>query len=245
MKKHLLNITFILFSLLCCTGCFDIQENVFFKKDGSGTFTFQVDLNDMKSMMSMFANIQPAGEKDEKATPASPYERINSSFEEAIGKLGSIKGISNVHTIEDTASSKFGLAFDFNTVTSLNKAMNKIFQDDTSKNARQTDYFEWKGNELIRHEQLDSKFIVGKTGTLSGSKSTSPAGKIGNIDQLFSGVSYTATYSFEKKISSCQNQAAVISGDKRQISIKCYPFAAPNDSTRQKCTIANTIVTGK
>jgi hypothetical protein len=175
----------------------------------------------------------------------TPTEQINSAFEITSKKLLNINGISNVRSIEDTINYSFGIGFDFKDINVLNKAINKLFEDDSSKKdiKKETTYFTWKNNKLTRLETLDTKSFLGKTAALSGkNKNNDAMNSLFNFEKLFENISYSTNYTFENKISSSNNPNASLSSDSKNITIKCYPFATEVDSTQKKCDIANTII---
>ncbi len=244
MQNRLLKFLILLLSVFGCSACFDLQENLYFKKDGSGNFSFIVSLGDLKSMMSMFEN----GKSDDNTgksqrTKKSSNEKLSNNFESTRKKLMKIDGITNVKTIEDTVNNKFGLSFNFKNVGVLNSAMNRLFEDDTAtEKSPDIVYFQWKDNQLIRNEEIDSKSIIGKSGDFTkDSKKRSETLLPFSLDQLFGSVSYSSSYEFEQKISQSANPNAALSSNMKKVTIKCYPFAAEKDTLKQKCTIANTI----
>lgn len=244
MQNRLLKLSILLLSIFGCSACFDLQENLYFKKDGSGNFSFTVSLGDLKSMMSMFENGKSDDNSDKNPrAKRSSNEKLSNNFEFTRRKLIKIEGISSVKTVEDTINNKFGLSFNFKNMDALNSAMNRLFEDDTATD-RKPDivYFQWKGNQLIRNEEIDSKSIIGKSGDFTKeSKKSSETLLPFSLDQLFGSVSYSSVYEFEKKITQAANPNAILSSDMKKVTIKCYPFAAEKDTLRQKCTIANTI----
>jgi len=255
MKIQYSKLTIILLSLFICTGCFDLQENLYLKKDGSGNFSFIIDLTEMKTMMAMFDGEEEEQDdetedteeikiKSREKSPNKKDDKFSSNFEKTRRKLLNTDGISNVKTIEDTINYKFGLSFDFKNITALNKAMNRLFEDEDTDTipAQEIIYFEWKDKQLLRNEEIDSKSILSKTGSFSNTGGNDLfSGLTSNLEQLFAAVSYSANYEFEKKISLSSNAQAQLSSNDRKVSIKCYPFAAKKDTSAQQCTIANTI----
>ena len=251
MKKPLTKLMIICCSLLCCTACFDIQENLFLKKDGSGNFSFLIEMGEFKSMAAMFDNVgsvfdnkdqRNEKQKKEKEKKKSPNEKLSSTFEITRRKLLNTNGISNVKAIEDTASVTFGISFDFKNITALNIAMNKLFEDDSATTTENITYFEYKDNELRRLEALDSKSILGKSSSLSSGGTDKNSGSLGmDVEKLFATVTYTTNYEFEEKITSTQNQDALLAANMKKVTMKLYPFAAVKDSTKPKPTIANII----
>ena len=251
LKKYIPKISITALALLCCTACFDIQENIFLKKDGSGNFSFVVDMGEVKSMMQMFDEAKNTsddkGERNErkgseKEKKKSSDKKLNSTFEITRRKLLNTQGISNVKAIEDTANYTFGISFDFKNIVALNDAMNKLFEDDTATATKKVTYFEYKDRQFKRLETLDSKSILGKSSSLSLSGDNKNNDNFGfDADKLFSTVTYTTNYEFEEKIISTQNQSALLSANMQKVSLKLYPFAAEKDSTKTKSTIANII----
>jgi hypothetical protein len=220
---------FLLFSFsLLCTSCFDIRENVLFNKNGSGEFTFSMNLAELKPMVSMFG-----AENGE-----SSNELLASRFRETSSKLKQLPGITSAKSIEDTVNYTFGVSFSFDDIKALNLAMNSIFNDDSA--IKQIPYFEWKGRQLIRNEQLDSKSILGKTTELSNTKGVKTQNSLGGLESLFSTVSYTTSYTFDRKVDSTRNENAMLSKDLKTVTVKCFPFAL-KDSTQKKCTVGNVI----
>ena len=191
--------------------------------------------------MSLFDDAAPA-DKNNKTKKQSSNEELNSQFEVTRNKLLNLPGITQVKAIEDTINYKFGVSFDFKNIQSLNKAMNKLFEDDSApKGTKDIVYFEMKGNQLIRHDAMDSKSILGKSVALSNTKGGKSQNAIGGMDQVFSTVTYSTNYEFENKIDSTQNENALLSSNMKKVTLKCYPFAALKDSTQKRCSIANII----
>lgn len=240
MKKRLLNIFIALITILGCTACFDIHENLFLKKDGSGNFYFTVDLGEMKSMMSMFDGFGKGMENKGNVTiKKTPLSKINTKFEIKRRELLNTKGISNVNLIEDTINYTFGFKFDFKNIDALNVAMNTIFKDDSAKTKLEDKiYFTWKNNQLTRNEQLDSKSFLGSSSVMSGANAKND---LFNLNKIFETATYSSTYEFENKIDSTYNENAMLSSDFKKVTLTCYPFAEQKDSTQKKYTIANTI----
>ncbi len=240
MNKRLLNISITFICLLGCTSCFDLNENVFFKKDGSGNFSFSVDLGEMKSMMSMFDSFgKDLDNKGNMTIKKTPINKLNTQFEIKRRELLNTKGISNVNLIEDTINYTFGFKFDFKNIDALNVAMNTLFKDDSTQTKTENKtYFAWKNNQFIRYEQLDSKSFLGSSSIMSGGNIDNG---LFNLNKLFETATYSTSYEFENKIDSTYNTNAMLSSTFKKVTLTCHPFAEQKDSTQKKCTIANTI----
>lgn len=240
MKGHGLKFFILIVSLLGCTGCFDLQENVFLNKDGSGKFSFVVNLSEFKMMADMFDESEET--KGDFTLKNSSTGKLNSSFVSTIKKLEKTKGISDIKTIEDTVNYTFGLSFNFKDVYALNKAMNRLFEDDSiTSNTTETTFFVIKNKQFIRLDVLDSKSIFGKTTSMSNTNTKKTENSFFSASKLFETISYTSNYEFEQTIDSINNNSAILSNNLKKVSLKCYPFADTKKNAQNKCTIANII----
>lgn len=242
MKKNFHRIIMAL-CVLGCTACFDIQENLFLKKDGSGNFSFLVNLEQAKSMLSMFGEFATSenSNSSKQKNNSTSFSKFNESFEKSKQKLKNIEGLSNVKIIEDTIHFNFGISFDFKDVNALNSGLNQLFKDDNDTTHQNIQFFEYKGNQLTRLEALDTKSMLGNSKSIDGLRKPENAHQQFDPEKFFNTVSYTATYEFENKISSVKNGNASLSPNLQKVTLKIFPFTTPKDSTEKKQTIANTI----
>lgn len=226
--------------MLGCTGCFDLQENVFLNRDGSGKFSFVVNLSEFKMMADMFDESEET--KGDFALKNSSTGKLNTAFVTTIKKLEKTKGISAVRTIEDTVNYTFGISFNFKDINALNKAMNRLFEDDSiQSSSTETTFFVLKNKQFIRLDVLDSKSIFGKTTSMSNTNNQKANNSFFNASKLFETISYTANYEFELPVDSINNNNAILSDNFKKVSLKCYPFADTKENAQDKCTIANII----
>lgn len=224
----------------CCTACFDLQENLFLKKDGSGTFSFIVNAEQIKSMMGMFDGMGNTS-TDTSATNGKTLNKLEVAFEKTKNRLQSIEGISNITAIGDTIKYEFGISFDFANISALNIGLNRLFEEDTSSNRPIINYFEYSNNELKRLEVVDSKSYLGKSIGLQNDTTSFNAHKIFDFEKFFGAVSYTTNYEFEEKVESFQNKKATLSSNTKKVTLVSFPFANTKDSTEKKTNIANVI----
>lgn len=224
-------ILILFFSVFLCTACFDIQENIFLKKDGSGKFTFVIDMSELKAMFGD-GEITTTTSKENK----KPKDKIDSKFDEVKKELKKIDGISNITQNVDTTNIIVKIGFDFKNVNALNSAMNVIFKDE--ENPKAIAYYEYKDKQFKRLESASKGFLKSGFEDKNAPKDKpTEVNSLFNLDALFQTISYTTTYEFENEIKNSLNKEAVIS-DKKKITLKCYPFVA--DSTKQ-CTLTNII----
>lgn len=233
----------LLFSLFVCTGCFDFQENLFLKKDGSGTFTFSIDMSKAKSMLALFGEMPKSIESNDFEMNTMSTSKISAAFQVIEQNIVPVTGISNLKTINDTLNLKFGVSFDFKNIAALNKAMNKVFEKDSNSVQEDITYFEFRNKQLIRVDTLNTSSLFGRSGQfkIKNTKEKTTTNSFSELNKLFADVSYTTNYFFEQTIESAKNNTSQLSENLKSVSIKCYPFVVPADSTIPKCSIANTL----
>jgi hypothetical protein len=234
MKKYIPKVAVLIISIFTCTACFDIRETIFLKKDGSGKFTFVIDMSELKVMF---------GSSDDSTSATSglevkkPTDKIDSKFEDIKKELRTIDGISNIIQNVDTSNIIVTIGFDFKNVTALNGALNVLFKDE--ENLKPVTYYEYKNKQFTRLESASKGFLKAGFEDKNAPKGKSDAGKAPfNLDGLFQTISYTTTYEFENEIQKSANKEALLTADQKKIILKCYPFV--EDSTK-KCSLTNTI----
>ena len=124
---------------LFAVGCITIEENYTFKKDGSGSMEYVVDLSAFADLMKSVEGLS-----DEKSKDDGMGEM---DMKEEAGKLKGIKGISKVKIKEEKDGFVQRLSFRFADVDALNEALNVLLPDSTG--ARHG-FFAWEGNTLVR-----------------------------------------------------------------------------------------------
>ena len=124
--------------LLFFTGCLTIEEQYTFKKDGSGSMTYVVDMSEMGEMMKGLGKMSESlGEKD-----SEPMMDMDDEAE----TLKVIPGISKVKVNKKKEWVR-SISFRFKDLASLNAALNKLMPD--SSNTEHT-FFRWEGSTLVR-----------------------------------------------------------------------------------------------
>ncbi len=130
-------------------GCFGIEEKILIHKDGSGTYTFSMDLTEaLKDMTEMVQKLDKAFKNDSDTTAGkTPQDLQNETYKKLkedsrltdLQTLNSIKGISNSREFVDTANGLFitGISFDFTDVNALNKGLVAMLSPGDGKNKKQ------------------------------------------------------------------------------------------------------------
>ncbi|MFT3886028.1 MAG: hypothetical protein QM724_11525 [Flavobacteriales bacterium] len=119
------------------TGCLTIEENYTFKKDGSGTMEYVIDLSAMAEFMKSMG--------DGKAKEESGMDgmRMNGKADQ----LKAVPGVKKVKLKTEADGYLQRISFDFKDITALNAALNVLMPDSTG---RQQEFFHWEGNTLVR-----------------------------------------------------------------------------------------------
>lgn len=143
MFKRRILINLLVIAMACSfTSCINIVEKVFFKKNGSGTYTMTLDMSKIASMMAMF------GEDDQTNEMEEAMNGMNEGFEQAKAKLEGVAGISNINQEMDKKTLTYTMAFDFSNVDALNDGLNRYFANEDDN--RDYTYFTSKKKEFTR-----------------------------------------------------------------------------------------------
>lgn len=130
----------LLGGLLLLTGCLTIEEHYSFKKDGSGSMEYVVDLSEMGSLMEGFAEMGEGG-KDGKDGGMGAME-----MGPQVEALKALPGISKVK-LNDKKKWVQRISFSFKDVSALNSALNELMRDSSGT---KHEFFRWEGNTLVR-----------------------------------------------------------------------------------------------
>lgn len=130
----------LLGGLLLFTGCLTIEEHYTFKKDGSGTMEYVVDLSEMGTLMEGFSDMGEDG-KETKDPGLSSME-----MGPQVDALKALPGISKVK-LNDKKKWVQRISFSFKDVNSLNAALNELMRDSSGT---KHEFFRWEGNTLVR-----------------------------------------------------------------------------------------------
>ncbi|MBK7407726.1 MAG: hypothetical protein IPL49_09495 [Saprospirales bacterium] len=117
---HIL-LRFLPFYLVLLTGCFELREEVDLRADGSGRFTFTLNMSESKSNLATYMRL---GTFNGKEVPT----REDIAEEVAFLKktLAACKGISEVRTFSNFEDFIFSIGGQFDNVQNLNAAMDRI-----------------------------------------------------------------------------------------------------------------------
>jgi hypothetical protein len=112
----------LLSGILMLSGCITVEEHYTFKKNGSGSMEYVVDMSALAEMMEAFEDMG-SGEDGGESTD-DKLELVKD-----LDELESLDGISKVHLTDEKLVSR--VSFRFDGIESLNKALNVLMPDST------------------------------------------------------------------------------------------------------------------
>jgi hypothetical protein len=188
------------------SGCFEILEEITLKSNGSGTFTYTVNMSQSKAKL---ASIMALDSVDGHKVPKQ--NDIIDQIKKAQKTLQGISGISNVAPTWDFTNYIFVMKFDFNNTTTLNQALLTLAQTmtkdkDKAKVPASISAFAFANNVFSRKNEYNSKAEIDKL-------------KSKDVDILKTS-SYTCIYRFDSEVKSCSNTDAKISSNKKNVMLK-------------------------
>lgn len=129
-----------LVGLVLFTGCLTIEENYTFKKNGSGTMEYVVDISELGKLMESFSEL---GEGKEEGGS----EGLGAmDMSEQVNALKAIPGVSKVK-LNKKKQWVQRVSFSFKDVTALNAALNQLMRDSSGVSH---EFFRWEGTTLVR-----------------------------------------------------------------------------------------------
>lgn len=213
--------------LIGLSSCLEITEQVRMHENGSGQFTFTVDMSEAKPLLDMAKGFS------DKADPEEVSSDLKTGMEDAHKRLQSEKGIHNPTLIRSKNRLLSGITFEYENIEALNRAVNLV---QNNKSAEQEKYFTWNGQQLHRLNTLRiENEIKKKSGQDLGALDLTINGK--SMKELMKGMVYRTEYTFDKPVKTISNTNATLSADKRKVTLERYLL----DETRKASTLENTI----
>lgn len=126
-------------ALIVFTGCITIEENYTFKKDGSGTMTYVVDLTELGEMLKTMGDMGVG--KDDKDGEMGAMDLG--------GGKGALEKIGGITKVKLDTKKKWvqKLSFRFEDVNALNLALNNLMPDSSGL---AQEFFRWDNGTLVR-----------------------------------------------------------------------------------------------
>lgn len=245
--RKLWNIALILFISLTMNACLDLEEKIFLRKDGSGTYSFKIELKDsisnsiQQSMQN--ATIDSSFIQENALNGSSEQKQLIQGLSIIEKELKLVQGIENIQLKADDNLFKYHLSFDFKNVPSLNEALKKIAGTQFSKKENsspipvKSQLISFSNNMLKRnHDENLSKVLQ---------MNQLPQKKDANylmLASIFKDLKFTSIYEFESEVKSFSNKGAVLSDNKKTLISICHPFATMKSSGEgDPCSFDNMI----
>lgn len=218
--------------LLSLSSCLELTEQVRMKDNGSGTFTFTLDMSAAKPWFDMLASFS-----DEEETSSEVQNDLNESMEEAYDRLKDMKGIHHVTTIEANSGLLSGITFEFDNVRALNMAMNEVISHEDKDGEKEfTEYFRYRNGELTRINTIDlEKRIQEETDGEIPDVDLSINGQ--SLQDMLKSMRYRTEYTFDGAVKKVSNPNAVLLDNGRTVRLDYYFLS----SEKENNTLANRI----
>ncbi|WP_336515275.1 hypothetical protein [Pollutibacter soli] len=218
MKKTVSAVLILL--SLAFAGCFDIKEEIFLEKNGSGTYVSTIDMTQMKEMLNMMKSFMPDSLKEGKEDDLEGLGSLD-SLQNLWKDIDKVPGISNVQR-EKKSDMIFTVSFKFSDMKALNTAMTKRNQKNDSLPATISgDFYSFsKGNFSCNDTSFGGLGDVMK-GLNEGAEGNDSTAMAMNMLKGFMGdMKYTSIYHMPGKISDYSNKNATLSPDGRTITLE-------------------------
>lgn len=213
--------------LIGLSSCLEITEQVRMHEEGSGQFTFTVDMSEAKPLLDIAKGFS------EDADPEEVSGDLNTGMEDAHKRLQSVKGIHNAALIRSNSGLLSGVTFEFDNVEALNKAVNVV---QNSKSDKHEQYFSWNGKQLHRLNTLKIENDI-KDRSDNGLDGLDLTVNGKSMKDLMKNMVYRTEYTFDKPIKGISNSNATLSADKRKVTLERYLL----DDTRKANSLENKI----
>lgn len=207
MKKWFLSsVIFCLFSL---TSCIEIIDDLSININGSGSFKYTVNLSSSKVKINSILALDSLN-----GNPIPTKEEIKEKIQEFKTRLALQEGIHNVTMEEDFTNYLFKLNCDFDNIAQLQDGIKKAISEVVNHQKNELDTYQWitlSNNSLSR--SIPST-LMDQAKKLKGEE----------LELLKQG-SYTAITRFEKEVDRFENEASVLSKNKKAVMLRANTHA--------------------
>lgn len=176
--------------ILCLTSCLTIEEHYTFKKNGSGTMTYVVDLSELGELMKGLEALS-----DEKKGSDESLDMMD--LKENIAQLKAIPGLSKVKLDQKEWVQR--ISFHFKDITALNAALNVLLPDSSGTGHG---FFAWEGNTLVRTNNRHAAELGEGLNEVEESDSTDGEGI--DTQALLGTMKYKYSFTFSEPVAGVQ-----------------------------------------
>lgn len=217
----------------CLYSCFEIKETIHIKEDGSGTYSFLMDMSQLKPIFAMSRDFQRSmGDTSAraKAAPAAPNPllQMKTKFDALKPQLEAVAGISDYKTICDTTTYMIGAQYSFSNMQSLNNSINVLRTSSNNPGAAiEKMHYTYENKRFEKINDISKANVSGST-----------AKNDSLTNELFKGARYTLTCTFDKKIKDVSNPIYFVSADGKTL----FYTGSLLEIMNQKTNIGNTVI---
>ncbi len=231
MKKLIAGLC--LLTTLLFAGCFDIKEEIFLEKNGSGKYITTIDMTQLKDMLEMLKTMMPDSIKEstDELKSLNSLDSIQTMWKDIDG----VPGVTDVKR-EKKGEMIYEISFRFADIKALNTAMTKKNKTDDSVKVS-GDFYTFSAGQFVCN---DTSFggvgdmMKGITGGAGQDDSTAMAM---NMMKGFMGdMKYTSIYHLPGKVNSVSNKNAKLSEDGKTVTLEINL-----SETETEQTLKNTI----
>jgi hypothetical protein len=214
MKKTLLRLSFVLFIVFSFSSCFELREEVYIKKDGSGTYSLTVDLSGRKQEVSLTTSLTDSTQEEKNFV--ANIENVIQKSSESFSEIG---GITQIEYNTDYENYLTGFSFDFDNVASLTAALNQL----NSEPAPSKPAFEFSKRTFERNNTHYLKPLLERAKERQQTPEDEATKRFQNY--VFESASYVFIVRTEGKIKKYSNKKATYSSDDKNEVVLNYSFA--------------------
>lgn len=185
------------------TGCITIEENYSFKKNGSGTMTYVIDMSEMGSM------IESMGEGEKKEGEAGDLGDMDMT-----NHADALKSIAGISKVKMDKGKKWiqKLSFTFKDVAALNRALNQLMPDSSGTSH---EFFKWDGGTLVHTGNRHAYEISSTMANEAVAEDAGDEGDEGDEDgtggfdmsSMLSSMKYKYSFKFQEAVTSAEGGA--------------------------------------
>jgi len=191
--------------LLALPACITIEEIYTFKKNGSGSMTYVIDMREMAPLLKM------AQEQQEMDFEGMLEGDMFSD------RLVGISGISKVEAYESDEELLFGVSFKFDDLPALNAALNAINSDQNMMAVAEEPhvFFKKEGNTFVRnHKTVDALNMDELLGSELGGEDKQ------QMDLFMSQMTFKVNMTFKKPVEAVYTAAKAEFIDKKNKQVE-------------------------
>jgi len=207
MKKwFVISVVFCLFSL---TSCIEIIDDLSLNANGSGTFKYTINLSSSKVKINSILALDSLN-----GNPIPSKDEIKDKMQEFKTRLALQEGISNVTMEEDYTNYLFKLNCDFENISHLQDGIKKAISEVIKHQKGELDSYQWislANNSLSRSIPYT---LMDQAKKLKGEE----------LELLKQG-SYTSITRFEGDVERFENEASVLSKNKKAVMLRANTHA--------------------